>query len=73
MEIFAIVSVAFLNFAFAGISTRIRVSNTKLARFFFNKMCLGVGTLDHFSYFFQLRHFSGTIFGNTIQSLMNKV
>ena len=50
MEIFAIVSVAFLNFAFAGISTR--VSNTKLARFFFNKMCLGVGTLDHFSYFF---------------------
>lgn len=71
MEIFAIISVAFLNFAFAGISTR--VSNTKLARFFFNKMCLRVGTLDHFSYFFQLRHFSGTIFGNTIQSLMNKV
>ena len=71
MEIFAIVSVAFLNFAFAGISTR--VSTTKLARFFFNKMCLGVGTLDHFSYFFQLRHFSGTIFGNIIQSLMNKV
>lgn len=64
MEIFAIVSVAFLNFAFAGISTR--VSNTKLARFFFNNH-------DHFSYFFQLRHFSGTIFGNTIQSLMNKV
>lgn len=50
MEIFAIVSVAFLNFAFAGISTR--VSNTKWARFFFNKMCLGVGTLDHFRIFF---------------------
>ena len=50
MEIFAIVSVAFLNFAFAGISTRL--SNTKLARFFSTKCAKESELLIIFRIFF---------------------